>query len=103
MRHCPTLASDIRPLIAQSIQSDLCMARQRGFYHKCHRCVYSGEAADFAVKAPHLNGVVEVPVGFVSDEEGSEEPVLKVVPIERGAQAPEPKPKPDRVSSPSTG
>lgn len=23
------------------------MERQRGFYHKCHRCVFRGKAADF--------------------------------------------------------
>jgi hypothetical protein len=54
MRQCPTLSGDDRPLIAHSIQSDLCMQRQREFYHKCHRCMFRGQAADFA--PPLTNG-----------------------------------------------
>lgn len=30
------------------------MERQREFYHKCHRCVFRGMAADFAL--PPTNG-----------------------------------------------
>ena len=62
MRQCPTLAGDDRPLFAHSIANDVCMQRQREFYHKCHRCVFRGEAADFVMnpqpEAAHRNGVV---------------------------------------------
>lgn len=30
------------------------MERQRGFYHKCHRCEFGGKAADFTL--PSTNG-----------------------------------------------
>ena len=49
MRQCPTLSGDQRPLITHSIESCLCMQRQREFYHKCHRCVFRGKAADFVL------------------------------------------------------
>ncbi len=62
MRQCPTLPGDDRPLFAHSVTSGVCMRRQREYYHKCHRCVFRGESADFVVdpksEAPHRNGVV---------------------------------------------
>ena len=62
MRQCPTLPGDDRPLFAHSIANGVCMRRQREFYHKCHRCVFRGEAVDFVVdpktEALHRNGVV---------------------------------------------
>ena len=61
MRQCPTLAGDDRPLIAHSIDNGLCMDRQRGFYHKCHRCVFNGKPADFVFEAPHQNGKAPAP------------------------------------------
>lgn len=33
------------PLITHLIGADTCMSRQRGFYHKCHRCMYRGKPA----------------------------------------------------------
>lgn len=51
MRQCPTIEGDFRPLIVQSIDACQCFARQRDFYHKCHRCVFRGKSADF-VHAP---------------------------------------------------
>ena len=96
MRHCPTLASDERPLIAQSIQSDLCMSRQRGFYHKCHRCVYRGKSADFRIEVPLLDGVVEAQKDLMPEADGSEAPVPNEVQIDR--VAPVAKPAGDRVS-----
>lgn len=58
MRQCPTLAGDERPLIAHSIASEVCMQRQREFYHKCHRCVFRGKAADFCLpEEVERNGV----------------------------------------------
>jgi hypothetical protein len=34
-------------LITHLIGVDVCMARQRGFYHKCHRCLYRGKPANW--------------------------------------------------------
>ena len=47
MRQCPTIEGDFRPLIVQSIDACQCFARQRDFYHKCHRCVFRGKSAEF--------------------------------------------------------
>ena len=58
MRHCPTLPGDDRPLIAHTIASGLCMERQRDFYHKCHRCIYRGRAADYVLEPGRENGKV---------------------------------------------
>ncbi len=52
MRQCPTFGGDVRPLITHQIRVPLCMERQRGFYHKCHRCAYRGKAATFALDDP---------------------------------------------------
>ena len=61
MRLCPTLPGDDRPLIAHTIVNGVCMERQREFYHKCHRCLYRGKPADFAVEPVHRNGAVVEP------------------------------------------
>ena len=84
MRHCPTLASDDRPLIAQSIQTHLCLSRQRGFYHKCHRCVYRGESADFTIEVAHSNGVAPPYGEFASEENIASSDRLNEVLIDRG-------------------
>lgn len=47
MRLCPTVDSNATPLITHLIGADVCMSRQRGFYHKCHRCLYRGKAANW--------------------------------------------------------
>jgi hypothetical protein len=71
MRQCPTLAGDDRPLIAHSIEIALCTRRQREFYHKCHRCVFHGKAADYVVpgsegaEGPSRNGSAESPAPLV--------------------------------------
>ena len=52
MRQCPTIEGDSRPLIVQCVEAGLCLARQRDFYHKCHRCVYRGKAAEFVYEPP---------------------------------------------------
>lgn len=83
MRHCPTLANDDRPLIAQSIQTDLCMSRQRGFYHKCHRCVYRGKSADFTIEVAHSNGVAPPHGEFASEENIASSDRLNEVLIDR--------------------
>ena len=47
VRQCPTHTGSDRPLIAHSIAVNLCLSRQRDFYHKCHRCQYRGKPVDF--------------------------------------------------------
>lgn len=32
-------------MITHRIGVDVCMARQRTFFHKCHRCIYRGQSA----------------------------------------------------------
>ena len=47
MRLCPSVEGSASPLITHRIGSDVCMARQRTFFHKCHRCIYRGKPADW--------------------------------------------------------
>ena len=47
LRRCPTTGGYEPPLIIQAIRPDVCMQRQREFYHKCHRCLFRGKPADF--------------------------------------------------------
>jgi hypothetical protein len=51
MRLCPTLEGDGAPLITHLIGVEQCLSRQRGFYHKCHRCLFRGKPANFSVPA----------------------------------------------------
>jgi hypothetical protein len=52
MRQCPTPEGAYHPLIAHRITSALCLARQRDFYHKCHRCRYRGQPAGLSLEEP---------------------------------------------------
>ena len=52
LRQCPTPIGDILPLIAHRIEPNLCLARQRDFYHKCHRCQFRGKPATFELEQP---------------------------------------------------
>lgn len=56
MRLCPTVEGPASPLITHLIGVDVCMSRQRAFYHKCHRCQFRGKAANW-----------EPPVGSVAE------------------------------------
>ena len=47
LRRCPSPSGYALPLIIQAIRPELCLQRQREFYHKCHRCLYRGKPADF--------------------------------------------------------
>ena len=47
MRDCPTPKSSSMPLIVHRIEASDCMSRQSCNYHKCHRCIYNGQAADW--------------------------------------------------------
>ncbi len=73
MRLCPSVEGSASPLITHRIGADVCMARQRTFFHKCHRCIYRGQAADWkpdesqqvliamnVAEAPARVGIVEV-------------------------------------------
>ena len=63
MRLCPTVEGNATPLITHLIGVDVCLARQRGFYHKCHRCMYRGKPADWEPepgRTARRNGTVEV-------------------------------------------
>jgi len=47
MRLCPSVEGSAPPLITHRIGVDVCFARQRTFFHKCHRCIYRGQAANW--------------------------------------------------------
>lgn len=66
MRTCPSVEGSATPLITHQIGVDVCMARQRTFFHKCHRCVYRGQAANWEP--------AEVPMSMVNVH-AAEEPV----------------------------
>lgn len=50
-RQCPTISGDAPSLITHSIDSATCIGRQSEFYHKCHRCLFRGKAADFTLES----------------------------------------------------
>ena len=47
MRDCPTIDGSSIPLIIHRIGVSSCLERQSCNYHKCHRCVYRGQAANW--------------------------------------------------------
>jgi hypothetical protein len=47
MRLCPSVEGSAPPLITHRIGVEVCLARQRTFFHKCHRCIYRGQAANW--------------------------------------------------------
>jgi hypothetical protein len=54
MRTCPSVEGTAPPLITHRIGVEVCMARQRTFFHKCHRCVYRGQPASWEPETPVL-------------------------------------------------
>jgi hypothetical protein len=54
MRTCPSVEGSAPPLITHRIGVDVCMARQRTFFHKCHRCIYRGQAANWEPEVPPM-------------------------------------------------
>lgn len=50
MRLCPTVEGSPSPLITHRIAAGVCLARQRTNFHKCHKCVYRGKAADWVAE-----------------------------------------------------
>ena len=58
MRDCPTPGGSAPPpLITHRIGEEVCLLRQRTFFHKCHRCIYRGHAADWEPEAALLTPV----------------------------------------------
>lgn len=47
MRLCPSVDSSASPLITHRIGADVCLSRQEANFHKCHRCIYRGQAASW--------------------------------------------------------
>ena len=81
MRLCPSVEGTASPLITHRIGTDVCMARQRTFFHKCHRCIYRGQAADWEPEASPL---------AMLNVHAAEEPVhadVREVALERPAAA----------------
>lgn len=52
MRLCPSVEGSAAPLITHRIGVDVCLARQATNFHKCHRCIYRGKAADWQSDRP---------------------------------------------------
>jgi hypothetical protein len=61
MRLCPSVEGSASPLITHRIGVDVCMARQRTFFHKCHRCIYRGKPAGWQPENPD-QGAIELRV-----------------------------------------
>jgi hypothetical protein len=57
MRLCPSVEGSASPLITHRIGVEVCMARQRTFFHKCHRCIYRGQPANWAPEHPPMAAV----------------------------------------------
>lgn len=62
-RLCPSVEGSASPLITHRIGVDVCMARQRTFFHKCHRCVYRGQPANWEPSNAAVPVVVLQPTG----------------------------------------
>lgn len=93
MRLCPTVEGSASPLITHRIGVDVCMARQGTFFHKCHRCIYRGQAASWEPE--------ESPLAMLNVH-AAEEPVhadVKQVEIARPDPARTPAKKPKKGNS----
>lgn len=82
MRLCPSVDGSASPLITHRIGTDVCLSRQAGNFHKCHRCIYRGQAADW-------QPADEVSFGGNQAEDPSPRDVKKVV-------IPRPEPQEDK-------
>lgn len=47
MRLCPSQDGSGSPLITHRIGADVCLSRQSSNFHKCHRCIYRGQSAEW--------------------------------------------------------
>jgi hypothetical protein len=94
MRLCPSVQGSNTPLITHRIGVEVCMARQRTFFHKCHRCIYRGQAANWEP--------AEGPMAML-DVHAAEEPAhAEVTPLELGPPVPAAPSAPAAPSKPST-
>lgn len=82
-------------MITHRIGTDVCMARQRSFFHKCHRCIYRGQAAEWEPEAPPL------PMLNVHAAEEPAHADVKEVPLARPAAAKGPAAKTPPAKAPS--
>jgi hypothetical protein len=89
MRTCPSVEGSASPLITHRIGVETCMARQRTFFHKCHRCIYRGQPANWEPEG--------APMAMLNVH-AAEEPVHADV---RPVQLARPQPvRPDRAATP---
>lgn len=87
MRLCPSVEGSAPPLITHRIGVEVCMARQRTFFHKCHRCIYRGQAANWEpadapmamlnVHAAEEPGIVDVKTVELARPEAPRKPAKK--------------------------
>jgi hypothetical protein len=83
MRLCPSVEGSASPLITHRIGVDVCMARQRTFFHKCHRCIYRGQAANWEpaeAPLPTLPANSVAGVGDASHPNGDDVLVVEIAP-----------------------
>lgn len=73
MRLCPSVDGTASPLITHRIGVDVCLARQGTFFHKCHRCIYRGQPANWEPEAAPM-----AMINVHAAEEPSGEEVRKV-------------------------
>lgn len=74
MRLCPSVEGSAPPLITHRIGVDVCLARQRTFFHKCHRCIYRGQAADWEPE--------QAPLAMINVHAAEEATQVDVRPVE---------------------
>lgn len=100
MRQCPSVEGTASPLITHRIGSDVCMARQSTFFHKCHRCIYRGQAATWepevapmaminvhAAEEPGQAGVKVVKVPAKPEQKNGRAPAVAKAPAKVRAKA----------------
>lgn len=57
MRLCPSVEGSASPLITHRIGADVCLSRQATNFHKCHRCIYRGQTADWQSPDDEQNAI----------------------------------------------
>lgn len=74
MRLCPSVEGSASPLITHRISTEVCLARQGAFFHKCHRCIYRGQPASWEPEA--------MPLAMVNVHASEEPPQVGVKDVE---------------------
>ncbi len=75
MRLCPSVEGSAPPLITHRIGVDVCFARQRTFFHKCHRCIYRGQAANWE---PEVAPMAMIDIDVAEEPTRAEAPGLEL-------------------------